>query len=175
MDEPTDVAVVDADSFGHGGQVLRGEGHPAVIERDQVSRHLLAPCPGGLYRPQNYDGEFKGLVSVRTALASSLSGSACDPIRRIFVQITMQRNGVIVRPLKPYGLPEWVRITVGTAAQTIGAAMQSAFRTAAGLASDVYVGKVSSAGARVVEGSRAAVDRRYRRAAQVAALRSATA
>lgn len=29
----------------------------------------------------------------------------------------MQRNGVIVRPLRPYGMPEWVRITVGTAAQ----------------------------------------------------------
>jgi len=31
--------------------------------------------------------------------------------------IAMQRNGVIIRPLKPYGMPEWVRITVGTTAQ----------------------------------------------------------
>jgi penicillin-binding protein 1C len=29
--------------------------------------------PGGLYVPQNYDREFKGLVSVRTALAASLN------------------------------------------------------------------------------------------------------
>lgn len=29
----------------------------------------------------------------------------------------LQRRGVIVRPVKPYGLPEWVRVTVGTAAQ----------------------------------------------------------
>jgi histidinol-phosphate aminotransferase len=29
----------------------------------------------------------------------------------------LQRRGVIVRPLKSYGLPEWVRITVGTAEQ----------------------------------------------------------
>jgi len=29
----------------------------------------------------------------------------------------LQRRGVIVRPLKPYDLPEWVRITVGTAPQ----------------------------------------------------------
>jgi histidinol-phosphate aminotransferase len=29
----------------------------------------------------------------------------------------LQGKGVIVRPVKPYGLPEWVRITVGTAAQ----------------------------------------------------------
>ncbi len=29
----------------------------------------------------------------------------------------LQQKGVIVRPLKPYGMPEWLRITVGTAAQ----------------------------------------------------------
>jgi histidinol-phosphate aminotransferase len=29
----------------------------------------------------------------------------------------LQAKGVIVRPVKPYGLPEWVRITVGTPAQ----------------------------------------------------------
>jgi len=29
----------------------------------------------------------------------------------------LQRRGVIVRPLKPYGLPEWLRITVGLRAQ----------------------------------------------------------
>jgi penicillin-binding protein 1C len=48
-------------------------------------RHLLTPASlledtplnlpvlGGLYRPQNYDEQFRGLVSVRTALASSLN------------------------------------------------------------------------------------------------------
>ncbi|HYD83991.1 MAG TPA: histidinol-phosphate transaminase [Opitutus sp.] len=29
----------------------------------------------------------------------------------------LQRKGVIVRPLKPYGMPEWVRVTVGTQTQ----------------------------------------------------------
>lgn len=29
----------------------------------------------------------------------------------------LQRRGIIVRPLKPYGLPEWIRITVGTPEQ----------------------------------------------------------
>ncbi|HEY0945342.1 MAG TPA: histidinol-phosphate transaminase [Opitutaceae bacterium] len=29
----------------------------------------------------------------------------------------LQQRGVIVRPVKPYGLPEWIRVTVGTAAQ----------------------------------------------------------
>jgi len=30
---------------------------------------------------------------------------------------TLQRRGVIVRPMKPYGMPEWLRVTVGTQAQ----------------------------------------------------------
>jgi histidinol-phosphate aminotransferase len=29
----------------------------------------------------------------------------------------LQQRGVIVRPMKPYGMPEWLRVTVGTAAQ----------------------------------------------------------
>lgn len=29
----------------------------------------------------------------------------------------LQRRGLIVRPLKPYGMPEWVRVTIGTAEQ----------------------------------------------------------
>ena len=29
----------------------------------------------------------------------------------------LQRRGIIVRPLRPYGMPEWVRITIGTPAQ----------------------------------------------------------
>lgn len=34
---------------------------------------------------------------------------------RVFAEL--QRRGVIVRPVKSYGLPEWVRVTVGTPAQ----------------------------------------------------------
>src|SRR5690606_8571181 len=29
----------------------------------------------------------------------------------------LQRRGVIVRPLEPYGMPDWLRIPVGTLAQ----------------------------------------------------------
>ena len=34
---------------------------------------------------------------------------------RVFA--ALQQRGVIVRPVKPYGLPEWIRVTVGTAGQ----------------------------------------------------------
>jgi histidinol-phosphate aminotransferase len=30
---------------------------------------------------------------------------------------SLQRRGVIVRPVKSYGLPEWIRVTVGTPEQ----------------------------------------------------------
>src|SRR5438105_9331476 len=37
---------------GHGRHVLVWDVvHRVRIERDQVSRHLMAPCPGGLLRP----------------------------------------------------------------------------------------------------------------------------
>ncbi|MGH7945524.1 MAG: histidinol-phosphate transaminase [Opitutaceae bacterium] len=32
---------------------------------------------------------------------------------------TLQRRGVIVRPVKSYGLPEWIRVTVGTREQNV--------------------------------------------------------
>jgi histidinol-phosphate aminotransferase len=33
------------------------------------------------------------------------------------VYAALQRRGVIVRPMKPYGMPEWLRVTVGTETQ----------------------------------------------------------
>lgn len=36
---------------------------------------------------------------------------------RVFAEL--QKRGLIVRPVKPYGLPEWIRVTVGTPAQNI--------------------------------------------------------
>jgi len=34
---------------------------------------------------------------------------------RVFAEL--QKRGLIVRPMKPYGMPEWVRVTVGTPSQ----------------------------------------------------------
>ncbi|MCU0792397.1 MAG: histidinol-phosphate transaminase [Opitutaceae bacterium] len=33
--------------------------------------------------------------------------------------VELQKRGVIVRPMKPYGMPEWLRVTVGTDAQNL--------------------------------------------------------
>lgn len=47
---------------------------------------------------------------------------------RVFVEL--QKRGVIVRPMRPYGMPEWLRVTVGTPAQnerllaTLGAVLR---------------------------------------------------
>ena len=47
---------------------------------------------------------------------------------RVFVEL--QKRGVIVRPMRPFGMPEWLRVTVGTPAQnerllaTLGAVLR---------------------------------------------------
>ena len=56
----------------------------ASILQDQP---LDLTTAAGLYIPQNYDNRFKGLVSLRTALASSLN----IPAVRILVMVTPQR------------------------------------------------------------------------------------
>jgi penicillin-binding protein 1C len=62
------------------GSTLKPFLYASAIERDLLTPATLledAPLdvslPGGAYRPANYDDAFRGLVSVRTALASSLN------------------------------------------------------------------------------------------------------
>jgi penicillin-binding protein 1C len=47
---------------------------------------LDVPVPGGVYRPSNYDKLFHGLVTVRTALASSLNVPAVKTLNLIGVE-----------------------------------------------------------------------------------------
>ena len=61
---------------------------PASLLEDTL---LEVPVAGGLYRPQNYDGEFKGLVSVRTALASSLNVPAVRALELVGVEAALGR------------------------------------------------------------------------------------
>jgi len=63
----------------------------------------------------------------RLAAGARALGLECAPSAANFLLVkvgdgprwfaALQRRGLIVRPLQPYGLPEWLRITVGTAAQ----------------------------------------------------------
>ena len=63
---------------------------------DDSSAHI--PTPGGLYIPQNYDRQFKGLVSVRTALGASFN----VPAVRALVMVSPD---AFARQLRAAGLP----------------------------------------------------------------------
>jgi penicillin-binding protein 1C len=69
----------------------------ALDERLLTPASLLEDSPleiavaGGLYRPRNYDGEFRGLVSVRTALASSLNVPAVRALDLAGVEAALDR------------------------------------------------------------------------------------
>lgn len=76
----------------------------AIAERRLTAASLLEDSPthiqtaGGLYIPQNYDHQFKGWVSVRTALASSLN----VPAVRALVMVSPE---AFAKQLKSLGLP----------------------------------------------------------------------
>lgn len=76
----------------------------AIAEKRLTAASLLDDSsaqintPGGLYIPQNYDRRFKGYVSVRTALASSLN----VPAVRTLVMVTPD---AFARQLRAAGLP----------------------------------------------------------------------
>jgi penicillin-binding protein 1C len=76
----------------------------AIAERRLTAASLLEDSPthiqtaGGLYIPQNYDHQFKGWVSVRTALGSSLN----VPAVRALVMVSPD---AFAKQLKTLGLP----------------------------------------------------------------------
>jgi penicillin-binding protein 1C len=76
----------------------------AIAERRLTAASLLEDSPthiqtaGGLYIPQNYDHQFKGWVSVRTALGSSLN----VPAVRTLVMVSPD---AFAKQLKMLGLP----------------------------------------------------------------------
>ena len=76
----------------------------ALAEQRLTAASLLDDSPaqistsGGLYIPQNYDKHFKGYVSVRTALASSLN----VPAVRTLMMVTPE---AFARQLRAVGLP----------------------------------------------------------------------
>jgi len=117
----------------------------ALAERRLTAASLLEDRPldvavsGGLYGPQNYDRGFKGTVSVRTALASSLNVPAVRTAQLVtpgaFVP-TLRRLGIasVDRPGDHYGLS----LALGSADVTL-LELANAYRALAngGLASPV--------------------------------------
>lgn len=61
---------------------------PASLLEDEA---LALAVAGGLYRPQNYDQHFRGLVSVRTALGASLNVPAVRTLELIGAEIFVQQ------------------------------------------------------------------------------------
>jgi penicillin-binding protein 1C len=61
---------------------------PASLLEDEP---LDVPVLGGLYRPRNYDEQFRGLVSVRTALASSLNIPAVRTLELVGAEAFVQQ------------------------------------------------------------------------------------
>src|SRR5262249_24228599 len=61
---------------------------PASLPEDTPLELAVA---GGLYRPRNYDERFRGLVSVRTALASSLNVPAVRTLDLLGVEAAVQQ------------------------------------------------------------------------------------
>jgi len=69
--------------FLYGLAMKKGLITPASLIEDTP---LAVPLPSGLYVPQNYDTRFHGLVSLRTALASSLNVPAVKTLLLVGVE-----------------------------------------------------------------------------------------
>ncbi len=81
----------------------------AIAERRLTAASLLEDAPthiqtaGGLYIPQNYDHQFKGWVSVRTALGSSLNVPAVRALVMVSPDAFAKQLGALGLPLKEAG------------------------------------------------------------------------
>ena len=61
---------------------------PASLLEDEA---LEIPVLGGLYRPRSYDEQFRGLVTVRTALAASLNIPAVRTLELVAAEAFVQQ------------------------------------------------------------------------------------
>ncbi|CAN7285206.1 penicillin-binding protein 1C [Acidovorax sp. LjRoot74] len=81
----------------------------AIAERRLTAASLVDDSPahiataGGLYIPQNYDRQFKGWVSVRTALAASLNVPAVRTLVMVTPDAFHRQLGAVGLPLRESG------------------------------------------------------------------------
>ncbi|MET3136509.1 penicillin-binding protein 1C [Undibacterium sp. GrIS 1.2] len=88
------------------------------------------PTASGLYIPQNYDKHFKGLVSVRTALASSLNIPAVRTLVTVTPQLFFQRLQSLGFSLREEGDYYGYSLALGSADVSLQA-LTNAYRTLA--------------------------------------------
>jgi histidinol-phosphate aminotransferase len=84
----------------------------AALDDDEFVRRTRATNLAGL-RQLEAGFDARGLEWV-PSVANFLLVKVGDGARGF---VELQKRGVIVRPMKPYSMPEWLRVTVGTAAQ----------------------------------------------------------
>ena len=108
----------------------------ALEQRWMTAASLLDDSPvaisvgNGLYIPQNYDHEFKGRVSVRTALASSLNVPAVRTLTAVTPERFARRLKALDLPLRHAGDFYGFSLALGSAEVTL-ASLSNAYRALA--------------------------------------------
>ena len=108
----------------------------AIEQRWLTAASLLDDSPlsldtvGGLYIPENYDHGFKGPVSVRTALASSLNVPAVRTLVAVSPEVFHQRLQALGFELRASGGTYGYSLALGSAEVTL-AALTNAYRSLA--------------------------------------------
>jgi histidinol-phosphate aminotransferase len=83
----------------------------AIDDGEFVAKCVRANCAGLVQLEAGFHAQ--GLEVV-PSVANFILVKVGDGAR---VYAELQKRGVIVRPMRPYGMPEWLRVTVGTPAQ----------------------------------------------------------
>jgi penicillin-binding protein 1C len=108
----------------------------AIAERRMTAASLLEDAPtniptaGGLYIPQNYDRLFKGWVSARTALASSLNVPAVRTLVMVSPDAFHKQLRAVGLPLRESGGYYGYSLALGSAEVSL-LSLTNAFRTLA--------------------------------------------
>ena len=150
----------------------------AIAERRLTAASLLEDSPtqiqtsGGLYIPQNYDHQFKGWVSVRTALGASLNVPAVRTLVRVSPDAFHKQLVKFGLPLKESGDYYGYSLALGSAEVSL-LALTNAYRalanggsispvtvTPAGSGAQVRSPQAASAAARANPAAQRALDAR---------------
>ena len=108
----------------------------AIAEKRMTAASLLDDSPaniqtaGGLYIPQNYDHQFKGLVSARTALGASLNVPAVRTLVMVSPDAFQKQLAAVGIPLKESGDYYGYSLALGSSEVSL-LSLANAYRTLA--------------------------------------------